>query len=86
MASIHPWFAPGAAGADGEEDAPGAGHSSKPNSLQMREGKAMQKKWREWSGEWERRKDSTEAQAEDIWEGEEAETMREARDCDWERE
>jgi hypothetical protein len=52
----------------------------------MRVGKAREKKWRDWSGECESRKDSIEAQVEEIWDGEVAARMASARslDLDWE--
>lgn len=67
-----------------EEDEVASG--TPKNSLQMRVGKAREKKWRDWSGECESRKDSMEAQVEEIWDGEEAERMASARslDLDWE--
>lgn len=40
--------------------------SSKPKSLQIRVGKAKEKKWREWSGGCECRKASMETQAAEI--------------------
>lgn len=40
--------------------------SSKPKSLQIRVGKAMEKKWRDWSGECDWRKKSMEAQVDMI--------------------
>lgn len=51
-------------GDDNDDETP----SSKPKSLQIRVGKAKEKKWREWSGECECecRKDSMEAQAAEI--------------------
>lgn len=62
----------------GDEETP----SSKPKSLQIRVGKAKEKKWRDWSGEWEWRKESMEAQAAEIWEEAEEARMVAARSWD----
>ena len=71
----------------GDEEGGGDDVASwKPKSLQMREGKVREKKWREWSGERERRKESTASQAEEIWCGAEEERMVLARSWDLERE
>lgn len=68
----------------GGQDLEGSGGRPK-KSLQMRVGKAREKKCRDWSGECESRNDSMEAQIEDIWDGEEA-CMAAARssDLEWE--
>lgn len=58
--------------------------SSKPKSLQMRVGKVREKKWRVWSGERECRKDSMEAQVEEIWCGAEEARMVQASSWDLE--
>lgn len=67
---------------DGEDV--GGVASSKPKSLQMRVGKVTEKKWRDWSGERECRKETMEAHAEEIWAGVEEETMVAARSWDFE--
>lgn len=57
--------------------------SSKPNILQIRVGKVMEKNHRDWSGECLCRKDSTEAQAVAICSGVEEMTIVAARSADF---